>query len=120
MSRQLEVEHPLRIAGALLRGVDMALQNADPPATGGQRGSRGATGQAGADHHGAAFADGTAWPGEPGLVGHLHSARLQAAAQDFALVTVSRHTLHVEASLDQTATHETGAGKGAQGGARCR
>ena len=97
----------------------MAFQNADPPATGGQRGSRGATGQAGADHHGTAFADGTAWPGEPGLVCNLRSARLQVTAQDLALVAVSRYTLHVETSLDQTATHETGAGKGAQSGARC-
>ena len=55
VGRQLEVQHPLRVARGFLGQAGMAFQQADVPAACGEAGRRGAAGQAAADHQGAAL-----------------------------------------------------------------
>ena len=116
MGRQLEIEHALGIAGGLLGGRPVALDDPDLPAAAGQAGGGGATGQAGAYDQGRARALGARWAGIPGHEGRGDGA-FQLAGQHFALVAEAGHLGHGEAGLVETTADGAGAGKGRQGGA---
>ncbi len=104
----------MRVARAFQRRLGVALEDGHLPAADGQRCSRRAAGQAGADDYRVAFGRRIARASEPGLIRNAAVSGSQAPAQNLAFVAVAGHPLHVEAGLDQAAPHKAGAGERAQ------
>lgn len=116
---QLEVQHPLRIAGGLLGQGLMPLQQAHLPTACGQAGGAGATGQATTDHQGVALAMERGRAREPGFDrsrrGRLGGPAEKLTAQDFPFMTDARRALHLETGGVDQAPYPAGAGEGADG-----
>ena len=119
MGRQLEVQHPLRVARSFLGRGFVALQHSDLPATPGQAGSGCAAGEPGTDHQRFARPLCNRWACVPGGFGAGDGADV-GAAHHLPLLADAWHLLHGEASFDQAAAYPAGGGERAQHCARVR
>ena len=117
---QLEVQHPLRVAGGFFGQAFVTLQQQHLPAALGQAVGAGATRQTTADHQRGTRAADLWRASEPGFDrGAGQSGFWQAEkdpAQDLPLVADTRRAAHFKAGLIQRAAYPAGAGKGAEGG----
>ncbi len=116
MGRQLEVEHALGIAGGLLCGCPVALDDPDLPAAAGKAGRGSASGESRAYHDCRSRTLGLRRTSIPGNA-RADGRTLQRAGQHLPLVAETRHLGHGEARFVEASADETGAGEGGQGGA---
>ncbi|MNF54103.1 hypothetical protein D3C84_355220 [compost metagenome] len=123
VSRQLQIEHALRIARGFLCQIIVTLQQADLPAACSEAGRCGATGQSAADHQCAALIDSLGRASKPRLGGHrcgsVPGPGHELAAQDFPFVADARRAAHLEARGIEQAPYPASAGKGADGRVGC-
>ncbi|MNH23442.1 hypothetical protein D3C79_833380 [compost metagenome] len=118
MGGQLEVQHPLRVAGRFPGGGVVTFQYRNLPATPGQAGGSGTARQPGPDHQGFARPFDTVRAAIPGHVLTGGCRPSVGAAHHLPLLADPRHFLHGEAGFDQAAPHPASGGEGAQYGAR--